>query len=128
MISCEASPASRANNVIRITLNHRFSEKKLKRKKKKQQKKKKKGNTTTTTLLDPRHEKTYLRQNANCSKNGCALYPAHTGSLFNTLTLLHSERPKLYGVLAVLSARVKRKKKVVDFGNSIEPDEVASLT
>ena len=34
----------------------------------------------------------------------CHCIPCKEGYIFTSLTILHSERPKLYGVLAVLSA------------------------
>ena len=48
------------------------------------------------------------------------------------LTILHSEQPKLYGVVAVLSTiglmKLTRKSleiKIVEFADSVDPDEAA---
>ena len=51
---------------------------------------------------------------------------SYPSSYINSLTLLHSERPKLYAILAFLSAIwLIPDTKIAEFANSVELVEVA---
>ena len=67
---------------------------------------------------------------SSCKLNYCNFGTlAYTNVIFGFLTLLHSERPKIYGVLAILSVirltLYVPETQIAEFANSVDLDEEA---